>query len=76
MVVFPQSNVTVRIDNTFFNDWRIESMMMHLPLDPRQTQIIPNIEDLKLAASKMKQEQRRVLVKQRPCLDGDVPMSN
>ena len=35
-------------------------MIMHLPLDPRQTQIIPNIEDLKLAASKMKQEQRRL----------------
>jgi hypothetical protein len=35
-------------------------MIMHLPIDPRQTQIIPNIEDLKLAASKMKQEQRRL----------------
>lgn len=35
-------------------------MIMHLPLDPRQTQTVPNIEDLKLAASKMKQVERRL----------------
>mgnify|MGYP001550662398 CR=1 FL=1 len=35
-------------------------MMVPLPLDPRQTQTVPNIEDLKMAASKMKQVPRRL----------------
>lgn len=35
-------------------------MIMHPPLDPKQPQTIPNIEDLKMAASNMKQVPRRL----------------